>query len=77
MAIFPRASVLSAMRKYTDKRVSATAADEVDRLLEDMISRIMKHATILADYSGRKTVMWKDIVVAYSIAVDELNVSRG
>ncbi len=52
------------IEKAGAKRVSKDAAEELAKILESKAREISKKAADLAKYSGRRTVMKKDIKLA-------------
>lgn len=53
------------IKKAGAKRVSAGAAEELAKVMEERITEIAEEASKLANHAGRKTVMAEDIRLAY------------
>ncbi|MCD6522380.1 MAG: NFYB/HAP3 family transcription factor subunit [Candidatus Diapherotrites archaeon] len=64
MGDLPRAAVERLIRNAGAKRVSASAAEALAEVLEDVAMDIAAEATLLAKHAGRKTVTAKDIKLA-------------
>ena len=64
MAELPIAAVERLIRAAGAQRVSASAAEALVEILEDISADISSEAIMLAKHAGRKTVTGKDIKLA-------------
>ncbi len=65
-AELPLAPIDRIMRRAGGRRVSASAAQALREIIEDIAVEIAKRAKDIAAHAGRKTVTGADIKLAYS-----------
>lgn len=61
---FGLAAMYRVLKKSGAERISDDAADELRKILEEVGTRISKHAVDLSVHAGRKTIKPEDIILA-------------
>ena len=61
---FGLAAMYRVLKKSGAERISDDAADELRKILEEVGTRIAKHAVDLSVHAGRKTIKPEDIILA-------------
>jgi histone H3/H4 len=61
---FGLAAMYRVLKKSGAERISDDAADELRKILEEVGTRIAKHAIDLSVHAGRKTIKPEDIILA-------------
>ena len=64
MGEFPALPFERLLKKAGAKRVSAGAAEEMAKVMEEKIARIAEEAAMLAEHAGRKTIIDEDVRLA-------------
>ena len=64
MGEFPALPFERLLKKAGAKRVSAGAAEELAKIMEDKIAKIAEEAVLLAEHAGRKTIIDEDVRLA-------------
>jgi histone H3/H4 len=60
----PLSTMEALLKKAGAKRVSESAKEELQKVLDSEIARISKKATVFSSHAGRKTIKKEDIELA-------------
>lgn len=64
MGEFPALPFERLLKKAGAQRVSAEAAEELAKVMEDKIAKVAAEAVLLAEHAGRKTIIDEDVRLA-------------
>lgn len=62
--VIPRLPLARLLKKHGAARVSKEAADEFGKILTRIAEEISAEAAVLAEHSGRKTILGEDVELA-------------
>ncbi len=64
--IIPLSPLGNIIKEVSGKRVSLSAKVAAEEILDNLATKIVKKAILIAEHSNRKTIRGKDIKLAYN-----------